>query len=143
VKLGVELSESTFAPGATVRGGVRVLEGGRARQLTVALRLRERSPGYQHIAREVPGPVLHEGDLEDGQWFDFTLALPPDALPPQQLHHGEVVWEVAAKCDRPGPDVWATARLGETAAEETPPAYAASDGAGVPLLAPDWKRRNG
>lgn len=115
MKLAVELSVATFAPGGPVRGGVRVLEGGHARQLTVSLRLRERSPGYEHIAREVPGPLLHTGALEDGQWFDFTLAVPPDALPPQHLHHGEVVWEVAAKCDRPGPDVWATARLDEPA----------------------------
>ena len=82
VRLEVLLSEAAFAPGRPVRGVVRALEGGRARQLAVSLRQCERSPGYTHVAREVPGGVLHSGDLPHGQWLDFTITVPQDAVAP-------------------------------------------------------------
>jgi hypothetical protein len=116
MRLEVLVTEAAFAPGRSIQGVVRVLEGGRARQIAVSLRQCERSPGYTHVAREIPGPVLHRGDLAGGEWLDFTLTIPQDAVAPQQLHHGEVYWDVAATCDRTGPDVSATARLAEPSA---------------------------
>jgi hypothetical protein len=115
VKLAVETTDATFAPGGWVRGAVRVVEGGGARELTVSLRYRERSEAYSHVAVEVPGTVLHTGDLATGERYEFAIALPNDALPPQQLRNGELWWEVAARCNKPGPDAHATARIASPA----------------------------
>lgn len=120
VVLEVELTPARYRPGDPVRGDVVVLAGGRARELRAALVYREHSPDYTHAAVEVPGPVLHEGDLETGQRFAFSIVLPADALPTQRLAHGQVCWEVAAECDRPGFDVSASALLDDAAAAAAP-----------------------
>ena len=122
-----------------------MIEGGSSRRLLVALVYRERSPGYTHAAIEVPGPVLHSGNLQAGQWFDFAIALPPDALPGQRLPHGEVYWEVTARCDKAGFDAHASARLDDAAAAaeaaREPSEPVATDGSGLPLVDPGWVQR--
>ena len=142
VALEVRLAPGRYRPGDTVRGDVVVSAGGRARELRLALVYRERSPDYSHVAVEVPGPVLHRGDLEGGRRFSFAIVLPADALPSQRLAHGEICWEVAAECDRPGFDVSASARLADAAAsadlEGAAPVQVARDGSGLPLVDPAW-----
>jgi hypothetical protein len=111
VRLSVELDRDRFAPGDAVEGSVRVLDGGRSRRLSVALLYRERSEDYGEIAREVPGPELHRGDLESGQTFRFAVRLPEDALPATSSPHGRLWWEVDVKSDELGPDTHATSEL--------------------------------
>lgn len=145
VKLEVALAPAVYRPGDAVRGDVVVVQGGRARDLRVSLVYRERSPNYSHAAVEVPGPVLHTGDLEAGQRFGFAIPLPADALPSQRLAHGETCWEVTAKCNRPGFDVDASARLDDAApsaeTDDAAPAHVATDGSGLPLVDPAWVKR--
>ena len=98
-------------PGDAVAGTVRVLEGGRSRSLSVALEYVERSPDYAELAVEVPGAVLYEGDLQTGATFEFSLPLPHDALPGQDLPHGRLYWRVHARSDERGLDTHAYADL--------------------------------
>lgn len=147
MKLAVELRET----GPVVRGGVRVLEGGSSRGLSVSLQYVERSPDYTHVAMEVPGGTLQGGDLQTGAWFDFAIPMPADALPGQSFRHGETFWQVDVKSDERGPDTHAVARLtapqppGAVPPPPPPPAApvgpAPADAGGVPLLAPGYSAR--
>lgn len=145
IKLEVAIEPAVYGPGDVVRGDVVVVRGGKARGLRVSLVYRERSPHYSHPAVEVPGPV-HTGDLEAGQRVEFAITLPADALPSQRLPHGETCWEVWAKCNRPGFDVDAIARLDDAAPraeadDEGAPAHVATDESGRPLVDPAWVKR--
>lgn len=146
MKLSVELRDT----GPVVRGGVRVLEGGSSRSLTVSLQYREQSPDYTHTAVDVPGGVLHTGDLQDGMWFEFAIQMPADALPGQRFRHGETYWQVDVKSDEAGLDTHAVARLTEPQPPQAsapvpptppPPASTPADSSGAPLLAPGYSAK--
>lgn len=141
VDLVVEVAPGVYGPGDRVPGAVVVLRGGKARKLVVSLVYRERSPDYTYAAIEASACTLHSGHLETGARFDFAVDMPADALPGQQLAHGETYWEVAARCDRRGWDVHASARLDDAAAAVQAPDQAASDVSGLPLLDPRWLER--
>jgi hypothetical protein len=112
VKLDVELRPAgTLRPGDAIAGSVRMLEGGGSRSLSVALEYVEQSPGYTDVAMQVPGQTLQSGDLQTGATFDFSLPLPHDALPGQDLPHGRLFWRVHAKSDERGLDTHAYAEL--------------------------------
>lgn len=111
MRLSLTLDRDELAPGDAVEGTVRVDEGGRSRRLSVALLYRERTHDYREVAREVPGPELHRGDLETGASFRFALRLPEDALPGIASPHGRLWWEVDVKSDELGPDTHATREL--------------------------------
>lgn len=97
-------SAGPYAPGDTVRGAVTVAEGGRSRGLDVALEYHEKSPSYEEVARSVPGPRLHAGDLEPGASFRFEVPLPHDATPTFASAHGTLYWAIEARSDELGPD---------------------------------------
>ena len=146
MKLAVELHET----GPVVRGGVRVLEGGSTRGLSISLQYVERSPDYTHVAMEVPGGTTQGGELQTGSWHEFSIPLPPNALPGQSFRHGETFWQVDAKSDERGPDTHAVARVSAPRAPEPvppPPPRAApvgpvpADAGGAPLLAPGYSAR--
>jgi hypothetical protein len=96
----VRLEREDFTPGEEVKGSVVVTSGGGARRLEVALEFHERSPDYEEVPVRLES-VLHEGDLTAGSSFDFSIALPQDALPGYRSRHGELWWELAVKCDEP------------------------------------------
>ncbi len=81
-----------------------MLEGGKCRRLIITTHYRERSDGNAAVARTVPGPVLHEGDLVTGTVYEFTVQLPPDALPGYRSSHGQLSWEVEVRSDEFGID---------------------------------------
>lgn len=116
MKLTVELDADSAAPGEAISGRVRVEDGGSARQLLVELVYREMVSDYTGATVRVSVPPLHEGDLETGSAFAFSLQVPPDALPNQSSPHGFVTWTVTARCDRFGADVRDAAAVEVTAA---------------------------
>lgn len=81
-----------------------MLEGGKSRRLLACAQYWERSDGHAAVARTVPGPVLHEGDLVAGTVYGFTVQLPADALPGYRSSHGRLSWEVEVRSDEFGLD---------------------------------------
>jgi len=113
----LQLGRESFAPGDAVTGTVLVTEGGDSRALEIALRFHEKSPDYE----EVPlnrAQALHTGPLETGHSFDFSLELPPDALPGYKSAHGELYWELDVKSDEAGRDTHERRRIEVVAAAE-------------------------
>lgn len=105
--LELRLAGGPVAPGGVVQGEVVVVGGGTSRSLEVALELWEKTEDHERMASSVAGPPLHDGDLEAGATFAFTLAVPPDAVPSYRSAHGELCWEVHARARRRGIDAHA------------------------------------
>jgi hypothetical protein len=93
-QLEIQLGKDTYAPGESVRGWVRVQEGGRSRRLEVSLQYREKTSDYGGCVVQV-GPVeLHLGELQTGQSHEFNLQLPLDAPPAYSTSVGQMWWAV-------------------------------------------------
>jgi hypothetical protein len=110
VKLGIDLDTERVAPGAEVGGSVVVVEGGKARSLTLAVGFFERSPAFR-IAAFQDRVVIHEGELATGQEVPFHYALPDSAPPSVEGRHTELYWELEAVADEPGLDARVTRRF--------------------------------
>jgi hypothetical protein len=98
------LDREHYAPGDTVRGTIRVVEGDRSRSLEAMLAYNEKTGDYAAVATSVSSGPLATGDLTTGMSFGFALALPPDALPNYRSEHGELFWEVDVRSDELGID---------------------------------------
>jgi hypothetical protein len=107
----LQLDRARCAPGETITGTIRVLDGGSSRSLEVLLEYHERTEDYATVATGVSTGPLHAGDLATGTWFGFELALPPDALPNHRSEHGELYWELHVKSDEPGRDTHERRRI--------------------------------
>jgi hypothetical protein len=103
-RLALELERDRYAPGETVSGVVRVVEGGGSRSLEVALEYRERTRDYSAVARRVATGPLHQGELPPGHTFPFSLQLPADAPPAHSTPNASLAWHVDAKSDERGLD---------------------------------------
>jgi hypothetical protein len=77
----LQLDRERCAPGETIRGTIRVLEGSRSRSLQVLLEYKEETEDYAAVATGVSSGPLHTGDLTTGMSFRFELTLPLDAFP--------------------------------------------------------------
>ena len=103
-KLTLDLAGGTAEPGDTVRGTVRVVEGGRSRTLDATLEFRESSEDYGTAPDVAASTRLHHGDLEAGASFAVELKLPDDAFPTFHSAHGSLDWYVRVRSDEWGPD---------------------------------------
>ena len=110
-RLRLELERDRYRPGETVSGTVRVVEGGPSRSVEVALVYREATSDYSTSARQVTSGPLHEGELEPGQTFPFTLELPTDALPGYSSANAALGWIVDVKSDKRGLDTHEQRRI--------------------------------
>ncbi len=102
-----------YAPGDEVRGTLEVLESLSARALKVSLDYRDWTADYHATGRSIAVDTpLHEGNLEQGSSFTFSVVLPADALPNQQGTFGSTSWVLRAHVDRRGLDIDAWQPLG-------------------------------
>ncbi len=107
----IQLAKESYAPGETVHGWVRVQEGRRSRRIEVSLQYREKTSDYSGCVLQV-GPVeVHQGDLEAGQSYEFTLQLPGDAPPAYSTGLGQMWWAVMVHSDQVGPDKYVSRRI--------------------------------
>lgn len=149
LQLDLDIHSQLVGPGATVTGSVLVLEGGAARSLTASLEFHEDSnSGGNRVANSISTEPLHEGELEAGMQFPFTLALPVDALPNYRSENGELYWEVHARSDELGLDTHVRKRvivevarrgrppLDEPGCRDAPPPRSAPATLGEPLEGP-------
>lgn len=116
--LTIKLEGAGYTPGEAVTGTVETLTPMKCKELTVALEYRDWTPDYHAVSREVPLQApLHVGDLEEGQSFSFSIALPADALPGQSGTYGSTSWGVHARLAHLGPDVhaWQPLKVAEPA----------------------------
>ena len=101
MRLRIELEQSEFAPGDRVAGEAVVLDGGRSRGATAQLRFLERSPPFEHAARETEPVAIADGELCVGDVLRFALTLPDDALPSVHTELCSLVWELRIQVDVP------------------------------------------
>jgi hypothetical protein len=107
----LQLDRERYAPGETIKGTIRVLEGGGSRGLEARLEYNEETADYSEVAVSIPSGKLHEGDLTEGTSFEFELALPPDAPPSYKSRHGELYWELDVKSEEVGRDTHERCRI--------------------------------
>jgi hypothetical protein len=91
-------------------GHVVVLEGGRARALTLGVRFYEQSPAHRFAPLD-QSIVIHEGDLATGGAVPFRFRLPESALPGVKGGHCELFWELEVVADVQGQDARARRRF--------------------------------
>jgi hypothetical protein len=111
LQIALDADPPRYRPGDPVRGHVSVVEGGRSRELRVALRYCEATSDSFAVAAEIPGGSLHKGELATGTRFPFEVALESDALPSYESANGSLYWEVEATADVVGPDEKARLRF--------------------------------
>ena len=104
LKLVLDDDSLRFRPGDWVRGHVAILEDIAARDLSVTLRFRERSPDYSATVREMSSGELHTGDVLAGQSYEFSVQIPADALPTFSSRNGALYWQVEARLNQFGID---------------------------------------
>ncbi len=110
-QLEIQLGKDSYAPGESVRGWVRVQDGGRSRRLEVSLQYREKTSDYGGCVLRV-GPVeLHQGELQAGQSYEFNLQLPAGAPPAYSTGVGQMWWAVMVHSDQVGPDKYFSERI--------------------------------
>ena len=103
-RLEVDLPRDQYAPGDPVEGTVTVAEGGKSRNLEVFINCCDRTQDYRGVSFQQGSGHLHEGDLEAGQSFQFSLRVPEDAVPQFASPNGVMYWEIDAKSDEFGMD---------------------------------------
>ena len=113
------LDRERYTPGDTVRGTIRVVEGGRSRSLEVRLNYNEKTEDFAAVATGVASGPLNTGDLATGMSFGFALALPPDAFPNYRSEHGELFWEVDVRSDEVGIDTHERRRIEVAPADQS------------------------
>jgi hypothetical protein len=103
VKLDLELAAESVAPGKTVAGRVHVAEGGDSRELTLTLTFYEHTRDFTIPAAQTSAAV-HQGTVRTGDAYEFSFALPEDAVPSVETKNGKVYWELELRSDEPGFD---------------------------------------
>jgi hypothetical protein len=107
-QIAIRAEQGSYEPGDDVRGAVEVAEATHCKKLTLALEYRDWTSDYHSIDRTVAlDAPLHEGDLESGASFKFSVALPPDALSNQSDGEGSTSWGLHARVVRTGSDLHA------------------------------------
>jgi hypothetical protein len=107
-KLEIQLQRDSYAPGDRVHGWVRVVEGGASRGVEVSLRYQEKTDEFTGSVIGVPPVTVHQGELGEGESYEFTLQLPSDALPAYSNALGQMWWELIARSAQAGRDVVAS-----------------------------------
>jgi len=103
VKLDLELAAERVAPGKTVAGRVHVVEGGDSRELTLTLTFYEHTRDFAIPAAQTSA-VVHQGTVTRGDAYEFSFALPDDAVPSVETKNGKLYWELELRSDEPGVD---------------------------------------
>jgi hypothetical protein len=111
VSLGLWIERARYAPGEVVRGFVDVRESLDCRKLTAGLHYAEETSDYRGAVWKPATQELHIGPVGQGSRFDFSLTLPPDALPAFRAKSSAVWWEVVASVDKRGFDKHARLRI--------------------------------
>lgn len=102
----IKPDRDSYRAGDTVAGTVEVLEAVAAKSLALALEYRDWTQDYAAIGRTVAlDAPLHNGDLEAGMSFPFTVELPADAWPNHTGTFGSTSWGLHVHAVRTGPDV--------------------------------------
>jgi hypothetical protein len=85
-RLEIEVDDSGYRAGDTVKGTVRVTEAFEVMKIEASLRFRCASP--DHVGGILrAGPVLlHQGPVSGGETWPFELVLPADAEPEFEIH---------------------------------------------------------
>ncbi len=103
MKLGLELAAESVAPGETVAGRIKVVEGGDSRKLTLTLTFYEHTRDFTIPAAQTSA-VVHQGAVTTGDSYEFSFALPEDAVPSVETKNGKLYWELELRSDEPGLD---------------------------------------
>ena len=103
MKLELELTAESVPPGGTVAGRVSVVEGGDSRELTLTLTFYEHTRDFTIPAAQTSA-VVHQGAVTTGESYEFSFALPEDAVPSVETKNGELYWELELRSDEPGFD---------------------------------------
>jgi hypothetical protein len=111
LRLVLDGDSSRFRPGDWVRGHVAILDDVDARDLSVTVRFRERSPDYSATVREISSGQLHTGDVLAGQKYEFSVQIPTDALPTFSSANGALYWDVEARLNQFGFDTTEEQRI--------------------------------
>lgn len=103
LKLELELAAESIPPGGTVAGRIKVTEGGDSRELTLTLTFYEHTRDFTIPATQT-STVVHEGAVTTGDSYEFSFALPQDAVPSVETKNGKLDWELELRSDEPGLD---------------------------------------
>jgi hypothetical protein len=103
VKLELELVSDSVPAGRTVAGRVRVVQGGDSRELTLTLTFYEHTRDFTIPAAQTSS-VVHEGAVATGDSYEFSFALPDDAVPSVETRNGKLYWELELRSDERGLD---------------------------------------
>ena len=110
MKLELELAAESIPPGGTVAGRIKVVEGGNSRELTITLTFYEHTRDFTIPAAQTSA-VVHQGAVTTGDSYEFSLALPDDAVPSVETRNGKLYWELELSSDEPGLDTHARREL--------------------------------
>ncbi len=110
MKLEIELQSDHVGPGGDVAGQVNVTEGGKSRSLTLNLSFYEQTRDYL-VAAYSTGFVVHEGEVRQGESYEFSFTLPSEAPTSAKTKNGKLYWELEVKSDEPGVDTHSRRRL--------------------------------
>jgi hypothetical protein len=103
VKLELELASDSVPSGGAVAGRVHVAEGGDSREVTLTLTFYEHTRDFTIPAAQTSAAV-HEGAVTTGDSYEFSFALPEDAVPSVETKNGKLYWELELRSDEPGFD---------------------------------------
>jgi hypothetical protein len=103
VKLELELTAESIPLGGTVAGRIKVVEGGDSRELTLTLTFYEHTRDFTIPAAQTSS-VVHEGAVTTGDSYEFSFALPENAVPSVETKNGKLYWELDAHSDERGLD---------------------------------------
>jgi hypothetical protein len=103
MKLALELAAESIPPGGTVAGRIKVAEGGDSRELTLTLTFYEHTRDFTIPAAQTSA-VVHQGAVTTGDAYEFSFALPEDAVPSVETKNGKLYWELELRSDEPGFD---------------------------------------
>lgn len=107
----IQLQNQSFAPGDAVHGWVKVTEERQSHAVQVSLRYQERTEPYHGHVLSVAPVVVHQGEINPGDSYEFNLQLPPDAPPAYSSPYGDMWWEVVVGSDKTGIDDVVTQRI--------------------------------
>ncbi len=110
-KFEIQLQNQSFAPGDAVHGTVKVTEERHSHDVQVSLRYQESTDPYHGSVLSVAPVVVHQGDINPGDSYEFHLQLPPDAPPAYSSAYGDMWWEVVVRSAKTGIDDLVTQRI--------------------------------
>jgi hypothetical protein len=110
-KFEIQLQGESYAPGDAVHGWVKVDEARHSHDVQVSLRYQEKTADYHGSVLSVPAVVVHQGDVNPGESYEFNLQLPADAPPAYSSGYGDMWWEVVVRSAKTGFDDLTTQRI--------------------------------